>query len=127
MNMPSPRLALRLLAYGDSLGVREELIGDVLEEIDRGRSRFWVCQQLIGLYGFAGTAYLRNRARLTPHAVALTLAVALLVGVMIAPVNHVLEVWLALYYVAGMLSLFANMVTRTVDARMRGIADDQTT
>ena len=34
--MPGPRLALRLVAHGGAFGVREELIGDVLEEIARG-------------------------------------------------------------------------------------------
>jgi hypothetical protein len=111
------RIALGLVAHGDSLGAREELIGDLLEEIARGRSPWWVCQQLIGLYGLAFTTHLRHRARLTPHAVALTLLVVLLASVSMAPVSRVLEAWLSVYYVAGTLSLFAHMVSRTVGTR----------
>jgi hypothetical protein len=113
MNMPSPRFALRLLARGDFLGVREELIGDLLEEIGRGRSQWWICQQIIGLYGFAFVTHVRDRARLTPQAVAVALCVMLLAAVSIASISHVLAGWLALYYVTGMLSLFAHMASRT--------------
>jgi len=112
--MPCHRLALRLLAHADSAGAREELIGDVLEEIARGRSRFWVFQQLIGLYGCALATHLRHRARLTPQAVAIALCVALLAGVSIVSVNRVLEAWLGLYLVTGTLSLFLHMAPRTV-------------
>jgi hypothetical protein len=65
--MNRPRLALRLLTCADSAGVRDELVGDVLEEMAHGRSQVWVYQQLIGLYGLAVAARLRARARLTPH------------------------------------------------------------
>jgi hypothetical protein len=117
MNMRWPRLALRLVAHGDSLGAREELIGDLLEEIARGRSHWWVCQQLIGLYGFVFTTHLRNRVRLTPHAIALGLCVSMLAAVSIASVSSVLAAWLGVYYVAGTLSLFAHMASRTVGGR----------
>ncbi len=117
MNMRWPRIALRLVAHGDSLGAREELIGDFLEEIARGRSHWWMCQQLLGLYGLAFTTRVRNRARLTPHAIALALCVAMLAAVSIASVSRVLEAWLGVYYVAGTLSLFAHMASRTVGGR----------
>jgi hypothetical protein len=45
--------------------------------------------------------------------VALALGVALLGGVSIAPVNSVVETWLGFYLVAGTLSLFAHMTSRT--------------
>jgi hypothetical protein len=111
--MSNPRFALRLLAYGDAMGVREELIGDVLEELDRGRSNLWVYQQVIGLFGFAFIARLRSRARLTPHVVALGLCALLFAGASIAPAGRVLEAWLLFDYVAGTLSLFAHMVMHT--------------
>jgi hypothetical protein len=117
MNMRGPRFARRLVARGDSFGAREELIGDLLEEIARGRSHWWVCQQLIAVYGLAFTTHVRNRARLTPHAIALALCVAMLAAVSIASVSSVLEAWLGVYYVAGTLSLFAHMASRTVGGR----------
>lgn len=121
--MSHPRFALRLLAYADSFGAGEALIGDVLEEIARGRSHWWVCQQLLGLYGVALTKQVRHRARLTPQLVAIVLCVTLIAGVSIAPASHVLEAWLGLYYVSGTVSLFAQMVSRTVGSRATGIAD----
>lgn len=115
--MRCPRFARRLVAHGESFGAREELIGDLLEEIGRGRSQWWVCQQLIALYGFAFTTHVRNRARLTPQAIALALCVVLLAAVSMASVSSVLEAWLGFYYVAGTLSLFAHMASRTVGGR----------
>lgn len=122
--MACPRFALRLLARADPSGRREALIGDVLEEIAHGRSRLWLCQQLIGLYGFALVARARNRARLTPHVVALALGVVLLGGASVAPVSSVLETWLGFYLVAGTLSLFAHMASQTVDSRAPIISVD---
>jgi hypothetical protein len=110
--MVCPRFALRLMARADSSGTREALIGDLLEEIARGRSRWWLCQQLIGLYGLVLAAHARRHARLTPCVVALALGVVLLGGVSIASASSVLEAWLGFYLVAGTLSLFAHMVAR---------------
>jgi hypothetical protein len=112
--MTGPRFALRLLAYGDAFGVREELVGDVIEEIARGRSRFWVWQQLAGLFGSAVLARVRDRAGLTPYTVALVLALVLLAAVSIVPATRVLQAWLGVYYSAGALSLFAHMASHTV-------------
>jgi hypothetical protein len=112
MNMVCSRFALRLLARADTSGTREALIGDLLEEISRGRSRLWLCQQLIGLYGLALAAHARHHARLTPCLVAVALSAVLLGGVAIASVGSVLEAWLGFYLVAGTLSLFAHMVCR---------------
>ena len=110
--MDCPRFALRLLARVDACGTREALVGDLLEEIASGRSRWWLCQQLIGLYGFALAAHARRHARLTPCIVAVALGAVLLGGVSIASVGSVLEAWLGFYLVAGTLSLFAHMVCR---------------
>lgn len=112
--MPRSRFALRLLAYADSVGAQEELIGDVLEEIARGRSRLWLCQQLIGLYGLAFRASVRRRARLTPQRVAFLLCAVLFAGLWLVPLTSVLEVWLSFYFVTGTLSLFAHMGSRAV-------------
>lgn len=110
--MVCSRFALRLLARADASGTREALIGDLLEEIAHGRSRLWICQQLIGLYGLALAAHARQAARLTPCVVAVALSAVLLGGVSVASVSSVLEAWLGFYLVAGTLSLFAHMVSR---------------
>jgi len=111
-------LALRLLARADASGTREELIGDLLEELARGRSRWWLWQQLIGLYGFAVVAQARRQARLTPAVVAAALGALLLGGMSIASLASVLQAWLGFYLVAGTLSLFAHMAARA-QVRMR--------
>ena len=107
--MPGPQLALRLLSHSDALGVRDELVGDLLEEIANGRSRLWVWQELIGLYGFLFISRVRRRARVTVSAVALAFCVVLLAGASIASVNSLVEAWLAFYYLTGTVSLFAHM------------------
>jgi hypothetical protein len=110
--MVCSRFALRLLARADASGRQEALIGDVLEEISAGRSRWWLCQQLIGLYGVALAAHARHHTRLTPCLVAIVLGAVLVGGVAIASIGSVLEAWLSFYLVAGTLSLFAHMVGR---------------
>jgi hypothetical protein len=119
MNMVCSRFALRLLARADASGAREALIGDLLEEIAGGRSRWWLYQQLIGLYGFALAEHARQHARVTPTLIAVALGAVLLGGLSIASLGIVLEAWLGLYLVAGTLSLFAHMAARAqVDARL---------
>jgi hypothetical protein len=104
----------RLLTYGDAFGVREELVGDIIEEIDRGRSALWAWQQLFGLSAFAIAGYVRNRARLRAPAIALASGALLLVASSIGSLSHVLAAWLSFYYVTGAVSLFAHMVSRAV-------------
>jgi len=106
------RFALRLLARVDASHAREALVGDLLEEIALGRSQWWLCQQLIGLYAVALAAHARRRARPTPLAVALALTALLLGGASFTSVNRVVEAWLVFYLVAGTLSLFAHMAAR---------------
>ena len=121
--MPGPRFARRLVAHGGAFGVREELIGDVLEEIARGRSQVWVWQQLIGLYGFAFMTRVRDRARLTPHAIALAMGVVLVAAASVAPARAVLAAWLGFYYAMGTLSLFAHMASHTIGAQAGAISE----
>jgi Zn-dependent protease with chaperone function len=123
MSMLRSRLALRLLAYGPSFGAREELLGDLQEEIAGGRPSWWVWQQLIGVYGFACATQLRDRARLTPLAVALALFIVMLAGISLASASRVLELWLGIYYVTGTVSLFAEMISRAFDARANIVGD----
>ena len=116
--MVCSRFALRLLARADPFGTRQALIGDLLEEISLGRSRWWLYQQLIGLYGFALAAHARHHARLRPSVVAVALGAVLLGGLSIAPAGSVMIAWLGFYLVMGTLSLFAHMAARAqVDVR----------
>ena len=117
--MVCSRLAVRLMARADATGAHEALIGDLLEEIAHGRSRWWLYQQLIGLYGVTLAARARDQARLRPSMVALALAAVLLGGLSIASIGSVLVAWLGFYLVAGTLSLFAHMAARAqVDVRL---------
>ena len=111
--MAGPRFALWLLARSNGFGSQEALVGDLLEEIARGRSRFWAWQQLIGLAGWALVAHARHHAHVTPHLVAGVLAVLLVGGTSIASLTRVLETWLGFYLVAGIIALFADMMSRT--------------
>ena len=115
--MAGPRFALWLLARANCSGSREALVGDFLEEIAHGRSRFWVWQQLVGLFGFAFVAHARHHARVTPQLVALVLAVVLLGGMSMTSLSRVLETWLGFYLVAGTISLFADITSRMTDSR----------
>jgi hypothetical protein len=122
MNMTASRFALKVLARADSSGADDALVGDLLEEIAHGRSRVWVCQQLVGMYAFLLAASLRRRSRLTPLLVASILAVVLLGSMSVAPASSVLETWLAVYLVTGAVSLFAHMAARTVHSRTAAIS-----
>lgn len=122
--MPSPQFALWLLARADRAGRREALVGDLLEEMAHGRSRCWVWQQVIGLGWFALVARTRQHARLTPHLIALVISLMLLGGVSITSLSRVLETWAAFYLLAGTLSLFADVMSRSFASRVLVIVVD---
>lgn len=110
--MVCSRFALRLLARADVSGMHEALIGDLLEELSCGRSRWWFYQQLVGLYGLALVTHARQRARLRPSMVAVALSAVLFGGLSIASAGSVIIAWLGFYLVMGTLSLFAHMAAR---------------
>ena len=115
--MARPLLALWLLERFDSYGTREALIGDLVEEIAQGRSRFWVWQQVLALCGLAAVGHVRNYAQ-TAHLIALALGVFFVGGVWIAPPEKVFETWAVVYFVTGTLSLFGDLISsRTLDSR----------
>jgi hypothetical protein len=117
--MTRPRLALTLLSVGEFLGLSTELVGDLLEEIDGGRSRRWIWRQILGLYVWALVAVLRQRARLSPGLVALALGLAMLVSASLASANRVMQAWLSIYYVTGTVSLLATMASQAMGAADR--------
>jgi hypothetical protein len=125
MKMPGARLALRLLSHSDAFGARAELVGDLLEETANGRSRLWLWQELIGLYGLLFLTRIRSRAHVTASAVALASCAVLLAGTLIASVGSLVEAWLGFYCVTGTLSLFAHMAARAADAHVRVTSDVQ--
>jgi len=113
--MTRPLLALRLLERFDSEGAREPLIGDLVEEIGLGRSRFWVWQQILALCGLAAVDHVRSYAE-TAHLMALAPGVFFVGALWIAPPAKVLETWAVVYFVTGTLSLFGDLISsRTVD------------
>jgi hypothetical protein len=105
--------------------MREALVGDLMEEIAHGRSSWWVCQELAGLYGFAFLARARQTIRITPLVVALALAAALFGGASIASPHYVyvFQAWMLVYYVAGTVSLFAHVMSRSRTTRTLPIGD----
>jgi hypothetical protein len=115
--MTHPQIALWLLERFDSGGAREALIGDLVEEIARGRSRFWVWQQVLAVYGLAAASQLRNYLQV-PHLIACALGVFFAGGVWFAPPGKVFETWAVVYFVTGTLSLFGDLISsRTFDSR----------
>ena len=113
--MTQPLLALRLLERFDSEGAREALIGDLVEEMGLGRSRFWVWQQILALCGLAVGDHVRNYAE-TAHLMVLVPGVFFVGALWIAPPATVLETWAVVYFVTGTLSLFGDLISsRTVD------------
>jgi hypothetical protein len=114
--MTRPRFALRLLERFDADGAREALIGDLVEEIAQGRSRFWVWHQILALCGCAAVGHLRNCAP-TAHLIALAPALCLVGGVWLAPPATVFETWAVVYFVTGTLSLFGDLISSALDSR----------
>lgn len=111
------RLALRLLARAHALGVKDEVIGDLMEEISGGRSELWLWRQLTALYGLAAIGHVRNHTRLTPWMIALALCALLVACAAFGSAGGVIEAWLGFYYVAGTASLFAHMALSSINAR----------
>jgi hypothetical protein len=115
MSMNCRQLALRLLARAHSVGVKEEVIGDLLEEISGGRSDLWLWRQLTSLYGLAAIRHARTHTRVTPAMIAFALCAVLVAGAALGSFNGVIEAWLGFYYVAGTASLFAHMALSSID------------
>jgi hypothetical protein len=123
MNMAMARFARWLLTRTSAAGAREALIGDLIEEIAQGRSSWWVLQELVGLYGFGFAAQARDSVRITPLFVALALGLLLVGAASIASLEQVIETWTSVYYLAGTVSLFAHVMSRSTASRTLMIAD----
>ena len=115
--MAVTRFAQWALTRTSAAGAPEALVGDLMEEIAHGRSSWWVCQELVGLYGLALIAQARESVRITPLFVALVLGLVLAGGVSIASIEQVVETWTSVYYIAGTVSLFAHVMSRSTASR----------
>ena len=121
--MAMARFAHWLLTRASTAGAREALVGDLMEEIAHGRSSWWIVQELVGLYGFGFVAQARDSVRITPLVVALALGLLLVGAASIASLEQVVETWTSVYYLAGTVSLFAHVMSRTTASRTLMIAD----
>ena len=124
MNMIVTRFAQWLLSRTGAAGTREAIVGDLMEEIAHGRSTWWVCRELAGLYSFALMAQARESVRITPLLVALMLGVVLAGGASLASLEQVVETWTSVYYIAGTVSLFAHVMSRSTASRTLLITGD---
>ena len=115
--MAVTRFAQWLLTRTSAAGAREALVGDLTEEIAHGRSEWWVCQELVGLYGLALIAQARESIRITPLFVALVLGLVLAGVVSIASLEQVVETWTSISYISGTVSLFAHVMSRSTASR----------
>ena len=122
--MTMARFARWLLTRTSAAGTQDALIGDLMEEIAHGRSWRWVVQELVGLYGFAVLAQARESVRITPLLVALVVGVVLAGGASIASLEQVVETWTSVYYIAGTVSLFAHVMSRSTVSRTLPITSE---
>jgi hypothetical protein len=65
----------------------------------------------------------RESVRLTPLLVALMVAGVLAGGASIASLEQVVETWTSVYYIAGTVSLFAHVMSRTTSSRTLMISE----
>ena len=125
--MAVTRFAQWLLMRTSAAGAREALVGDLMEEIAHGRSSSWVCRELVGFYGLALVAQARDSVRVTPLLVALVVGLVLVGGVSITSLEQVVETWTSVYYIAGTVSLFAHVMSRSTASRTLLITGKSTT
>ena len=123
--MAMARFAHWLLARTSAAGIPDALVGDLMEEIAHGRSSWWVLQELVGVYGFGFVAQVRDSVRITPLVVALAVGLLLVGAASIASLEQVVETWTSVYYLAGTVSLFAHVMSRSTASRTLMISDER--
>jgi len=123
MNMAMARFARWLLTRTSAAGAPDALVGDLMEEIAHGRSSWWVLQELVGVFGFGFLAQARDGVRITPLFVALAVGLLLLGAASLSSLEQVVETWTSVYYIAGTVSLFAHVMSRTTASRTLPITD----
>jgi hypothetical protein len=108
MSMSKSRHVQRMLQRLEACGVREEILGDLLEEMAGGRSRAWMVRQLLALCRETLVHHIRLWVA-TPAGIACGLGALAAVAVSLSPIGSLIQLWLVVYYVSGMASLFAHM------------------
>ena len=98
------------LACAESFGLREDVLGDLHEEMAREQSAAWLCGQLLAIAAHAFQARVREGIR-TQLGICCIVFGSGLVGSSVVPLDQLLQAWLVFYYVTGMLSLFAHMAS----------------
>ena len=121
--MAMARFAHWLLARTSAARAPDALVGDLMEEIAHGRSWWWVLQELVGVYAFGFAAQARHSLRITPLFVALAVGLLLVGAASIVSLEQVVETWTSVYYIAGTVSLFAHVMSRTTASRTLPISD----
>jgi len=121
--MAMARFARWLLTRTSAAGAPDALVGDLMEEIAHGRSSWWVLQELVGVFGFGFLAQARDSVRITPLFVALAVGLLLLGAASLSSLEQVVETWTSVYYIAGTVSLFAHVMSRTTASRTLPITD----
>ncbi len=110
-----PPLTVWLLGHFDASGPREALIGDVIEEIARGRSRWWTYQQVIALAVVTIAAHAKHHTHLSVPLFMLSVGSVFLCGLSGASLGRVLVAWSGVYMVAGTMSLVGHVITSRFD------------
>ena len=121
--MAMARFARWLLTRTSAAGAPDALVGDLMEEIAHGRSSWWVLQELVGVFGFGFLAQARDSVRITPLFVALAVGLLLFGAASLSSLEQVVETWTSVYYIAGTVSLFAHVMSRTTASRTLPITD----
>ena len=121
--MAMARFARWLLTRTSAAGAPDALVGDLMEGISHGRSSWWVLQELVGVFGFGFLAQARDSVRITPLFVALAVGLLLLGAASLSSLEQVVETWTSVYYIAGTVSLFAHVMSRTTASRTLPITD----
>jgi len=120
--MRCSRAMVAWLDRAEAFGIRPELIGDLHEAVALGRSSRWLCGQLLALAGVTAAAWVRERLH-TPCGIRCAVLGVGLLAMTVVPTAQLLQAWLVVYYLAGMLSLFAHMAAAESQLT-QGVADE---
>ncbi len=112
--MRCSRAVLAWLDRAESWGIRSELIGDLHEELARGRSTAWLYGQLLSAASHTGSMWIRGKLE-TPSGIRCAMVGLGLLALAVVPPGRLIQAWLSLYYLTGMLSLFAHMTSADVE------------
>lgn len=94
-----PRVVTWLL---ERFGVRESLVGDLIEQYEHGRSLRWFCQQALLAVTFEAVTDVKIRPTLAAPLMFVTLTSLFLVLLPIPWLERVITVWIAAYACTGL-------------------------